>query len=194
MGFGGGRILKSTDGGMNWNLYYVTPFFPLGNGIQGIGFIDSLKGWTGGGFGISYESNDGGLTWDTIDICYGMNRVIKVNDTLLFASGRDIWKYNSMLTAIDPVVKSMPVVVKLNCYPNPADNHLTIEIVLNVKTHARVTLHDEIGKRIKLIENADKPKGVYTYKINTENFAKGIYYIVLKTHEDDQSVKVMVTH
>ncbi len=51
----GGRVLKSTDGGMSWNYLPVPPPAMGGNGIQGVGFIDSLNGWTGGGFTHSFE-------------------------------------------------------------------------------------------------------------------------------------------
>jgi hypothetical protein len=181
---------------MSWNIF-LTPLPAAGGALQGVGFIDSLHGWTGGfptSSSFSFETHDGGMTWDTINVCSGMNRVFKVSDTLVFASGNSIWKYTSSGTGISPVIPEMIPSTSVTCYPNPANNNLAVELVLNVKTHARLTLHDEIGKRIKLIDNSDKQKGVYRYNINTEDLAKGIYHVVLKTHEDDQTVKVVVTH
>jgi photosystem II stability/assembly factor-like uncharacterized protein len=188
------RILKSTDGGMTWNTHLI-PFVSSGNGIQGVGFIDSLKGWAGGGFGYSYESNDGGSTWDTIPICWGMNRVFKVNDTLLFAGGgSEIWKYNSTATGITPLVRKTPQSISLNCFPNPANKNLDIEVTLNRTTNVLVVLLDETGRRIKLIDNTDKSKGTYQYHLNTDKLSDGMYYVILKTHEDTQLVQVVVTH
>ena len=57
-----------------------------------------------------------------------------------------------------------------------------------------VILLDEAGRRIKVIDNTNKPKGVYKYQVDTRNLRQGIYYVILKTHEDDQAVKVVVTH
>lgn len=191
-----GRILKSTDGGMNWSIF-LTPLPAVGGGLQGVGFIDSLHGWIGGfptSSSFSFETHDGGMTWDTINVCPGMNRVFKVNDTLVFACGTNIWKYTSSGTGITPVIPEMIPNASIKCYPNPANNNLAVEMVLNVKTQARITIHDEIGRRIKLIDNFNKSKGVYRYSINTENLPRGIYHVILKTHEDDQTVKVMVTH
>ncbi|MEO6540876.1 MAG: YCF48-related protein, partial [Ferruginibacter sp.] len=78
------KILTSTDGGMSWAIQQVatTPY-----NIEGIGFINAQKGWTGGAAGFAFESNDGGMNWDTIHVCPFMNRVFRVNDTMLFASG-----------------------------------------------------------------------------------------------------------
>ncbi|HLG35595.1 MAG TPA: T9SS type A sorting domain-containing protein [Bacteroidia bacterium] len=185
------QILKSTDGGMNWNVQIVDTAY---HNIQGVGFIDSLKGWTGGGINISFASNDGGLTWDTMNICPAMNRVFKVNDTLLFATGWQIWKYSSASTGITPAVGEVPQYASLNCNPNPASKSLTMEVTLSKATHALIVLLDETGRRIKLIDNTDKPKGVYQYQLNTDKLSKGIYYVVLKTHEDQQTVKVVVSH
>ena len=192
-----GRILKSTDGGMSWNIFLTPLPAGAGSALQGVGFIDSLHGWIGGfptSSSFSFETGDGGMTWDTISVCPGMNRVFKVNDTLVFACGHDIWKYTSSGTGIVPVIREIIPSASIICYPNPANNKLTVEMVLNVKTRARITLHNEIGKRIKLIDNSDKSKGVYKYQIDTEKLSAGIYHVVLKTHEDDQAVKVRVIH
>jgi photosystem II stability/assembly factor-like uncharacterized protein len=187
----GSRILKSTDGGMTWHVQMVDSF---NNNIQGVGFIDSLKGWTGGGLAVSYETIDGGVTWDTSHICILMNRLFKVNDTLLFASGMEIWKYNSTTTGIASAVRENPHFALLDCYPNPANKNLTVDVTLEESTHALIIFLDNTGKRIKIIDSAQKPRGVYKYQLDTGSLEEGIYFVVLKTHEDQQAVKVIVSH
>jgi len=184
------QILKSTDGGMTWNIQTV---HPLNHNIQGIGFIDSLKGWTGG-WNNSFESNDGGVTWDSVNVCPGMNRVFKVNDSLLFASGFGIWKYSASSTGITPTVSQVPHYASLHCYPNPASKNLSIDVTLLKSTRALIILRDNNGKRIKVIDNSNKSKGVYQYQLNTDNLSDGIYYIVLRTHENGDTEKVVVRH
>src|SRR5436190_228006 len=100
------------------------------NGIQGVGFIDSLHGWTGGGFYHSFQTNDGGMTWDTIQTCKGLNRFFKVNDTLVFATGLGIWKHGTSPTGIAPAVARMIPHASINCYPNPANKNLSIDLTL----------------------------------------------------------------
>jgi len=78
-------IVRSVDGGMSWT--QLTVQIPSYN-IEGVGFIDSLHGWTGGGFVFSFETQDGGQTWDTIHVIDAFNRFFRVSDTVAFATGR----------------------------------------------------------------------------------------------------------
>ncbi|MFZ1264050.1 MAG: hypothetical protein WAT34_11140, partial [Chitinophagaceae bacterium] len=49
------KILKSYDGGMNWEVHQVSA---VPYNIEGLGFIDPMHGWTGGDMGKSFESKD----------------------------------------------------------------------------------------------------------------------------------------
>src|SRR6185436_16109485 len=84
------KVLRSTNGGLSWTKLFVsgTPF-----NIEGVGFIDPLHGWTGGD-SYSYETLNGGQTWTPIQVCPSMNRVLRLNDSTMIASGLKIWKYN----------------------------------------------------------------------------------------------------
>ena len=185
-------ILKSVDGGMSWTIHQVGT---SDLNLQGIGFIDSLKGWTGGGL-ISFESNDGGMTWDTAYICPGMNRIFRVNENLLFAAGGEIWKYGPPGTA--SIGENKPVqpntTIQLAGHPNPVNDQLTIQTALSKATHSLLILYDANGKELKVIDNTDKPKGEYTYNLHTADLPQGNYFIVLKTHEDKAIMKIVVNH
>ena len=182
------KILKSTDGGMTWTVYQVAT---AAYNIEGIGFIDDKKGWTGGDRGFSFQSNDGGATWDTIHVCPYMNRVFKVNDTLLFASGDRIYKYNT-----GGFLPSIPAsrYAWMNCSPNPVSNNLSIDISVSVPTRVLLMILDNTGRRVDIIANEDKPKGSYQYRFNTNRLPPGMYYVALKTHEDKVVTKIIVTH
>jgi photosystem II stability/assembly factor-like uncharacterized protein len=182
------RILKSLDGGMTWKEYEVaiTPY-----NIEGIGFIDPLHGWTGGGSGWSFESRDGGKTWDTTGVCPLMNRVFKVNDTMMFASGRRIWKYRGL--GIYPIIPDKRF-AWMKLHPNPVNDQLTINISIDVSTQVLVLLLDGLGRRVKVIDNTTRPKGSYHFYCNTSSLPPGIYYVVLKTHEDKKIEKIVVGH
>jgi photosystem II stability/assembly factor-like uncharacterized protein len=58
--FYGTEILKTTDGGLNWNVeqYREESVF-----LRGIYFLDTLKGFVGGVPGQFLMTTDGGLTW-----------------------------------------------------------------------------------------------------------------------------------
>jgi len=186
------NVLKSTDGGMTWNILDVVP---MKYNIEGIGFIDTLKGWTGGDRRISFETRDGGNTWDSIPVCPSMNRVIKVNDTMLFASGNRIWRYRQSIPTgiINNIERENIDYASIKSYPNPVRDNLNLEVTLNVSTRALIILFDSKGTQINTIDNADKYKGKYTYNVNTSGLPAGTYYIVLKIHEDKKVEKIIIT-
>lgn len=180
------KILRSVDGGMTWTILKVSP---NSYNIEGVGFIDPLHGWTGGGQRRSFETKDGGKTWDTINVCPFMNRLFKVNDTTIFATGNTIWKYKG--DGIYPPIPDKRF-AWMNCYPNPVRDVLTLEISTSVATHVMVSLFDEMGRLIKMIDNSEKDKGSYQYYVNTSGLSSGTYFVVLKTHEDKQVTKIIV--
>jgi photosystem II stability/assembly factor-like uncharacterized protein len=183
-------ILKSTDGGMNWTKYYVRD---LPYNIEGIGFIDSLKGLTGGGPSGSFESDDGGLTWKINSICPYMDRVFKVSDNVMFATGYQIWKYDKGKNGYAGSLTD-PQFIHLKCFPNPANEFFNIDFTLSRATRTVLTIYDADGRPVKYLINIDKPAGNYRYPVNTGNLAAGTYFVLLKTHEDKQVVKVFVSH
>ena len=186
------RIIKSTDGGMTWTDHQVTPICEY---VEGIGFMDSLKGWAGGWGSSSFESTDGGVTWKPAFICPWLNRFYKINDTLAFASGNAIWKYNSLMTGVKPLpAESITHYISMTCSPNPASESLAIDVTLSLSTRVVLTLLDSKGVRIKIIDNSDKPRGTFHYSFSTAHLPAGIYYLVLKSHEDKRAEKIVVSH
>jgi hypothetical protein len=175
---------------MSWTKYYVCDSF---YNIEGLGFIDPLKGFTGGGAGGSFESDDGGKTWNYISVCPYMDRVFRVSDSVMFATGFQIWKYEKGKNGNTGQIIN-PSIVNLYCYPNPVNNVLTINFALARSTRAVLNIYDAQGKLVKFIVNEDKPVGDYQYLIKTDNLPLGIYFVLLKTHEDKLGVKVLVSH
>jgi photosystem II stability/assembly factor-like uncharacterized protein len=55
----GGALFESADGGATWTQRDVP--FSLGDGLNGIFFLDSLHGWAWGN--ANYRTTDGGTTW-----------------------------------------------------------------------------------------------------------------------------------
>ncbi len=186
---GTSKILKSTDGGMTWTIKQV---LATNDNMEGVGFINPSKGWAGGG-NQTYESNDGGNTWSVINICQGMNRVFKVNDSLLFASGSSkIWKYSPSTLNLLKSKEADEKYIAVKCNPNPAKEKINVTINLFRNTHAQLILYNEQGQEIKLIDNNDKPVGEYKYTISTNEIPSGMYYLVLKTHEARVIEKIII--
>jgi photosystem II stability/assembly factor-like uncharacterized protein len=63
--FYGTYILKTTDGGANWD----TSMYPVSDTyIRTINFLDSLNGYMGGGPGVLLKTSNGGVNWLSCEI------------------------------------------------------------------------------------------------------------------------------
>ena len=182
------RILKSVDGGMTWKVYIVSP---TPYNIEGIGFIDPQHGWTGGGPNFSFESKDGGKTWAQVPVCPLMNRVFRVNDTMMLASGIRIWKYKG-----DGIYPSIPDTryAWMTIHPNPVNDVLTVNVSVANPTRVLVALYNASGQRVRVIENSDRNKGSYQFYLNVSDLQSGVYFVGLKTHDDKRVEKIMIRH
>ncbi len=180
--------LKSTDGGMTWQIMQILSRKYY---LEGIGFIDENKGWAGGDNNNSFETTDGGRTWKEISVCPFMNRVFRVNDTLVFATGDKIWKY-TRAPYIPPFQPGFEYAT-MNCHPNPVKGKLSIDVKLSVSTQLLLLLCDNLGKRIQVIHNAYTNKGDLTFPFETSGLPAGMYYVVLKTHEGKKVEKIIIT-
>ncbi|PWU10855.1 MAG: hypothetical protein C5B50_24585 [Verrucomicrobia bacterium] len=102
---------KTVDGGNSWVSNGI-PEVSVGlstNGfnfyLQGLGFISATEGWIGGASGLPSYGNgflhttDGGLTWTAAGFndTFFINRIRFLNSGLGFASGANLYVYNSPL-------------------------------------------------------------------------------------------------
>jgi len=95
-------ILKTTDGGLTWSRMEIENNFDL----EGVGFINENHGFAGG-YGITTETVNGGETWTALNISgaetepvadeHRVNRFKFFGDTLGYASGRTIYKYQKVV-------------------------------------------------------------------------------------------------
>jgi Uncharacterized protein related to plant photosystem II stability/assembly factor len=85
------NFLKTEDGGKSWK---EMEFAKQHYFTQGIGFMDDRVGWIGGSsvYG-TYETKDGGRTWDSVpQFGKGLNKFQFFGDTLGYAAGKLIYK------------------------------------------------------------------------------------------------------
>jgi len=96
-------IVKTSDGGLTWTRIPVVD--PQGNAnLEGVGFVDELRGWVGGWgdreFTGRYSSatEDGGATWrNANEIGKAINRFRFFGNpvTAGYASGESVYKYSA---------------------------------------------------------------------------------------------------
>ncbi|MEO8150482.1 MAG: YCF48-related protein [Bacteroidia bacterium] len=184
------QILKSTDGGDTWQLKMVTPIQNID--MEGVGFINDSVGWCGGWSNGMWETTDGGDNWTFLNFGSNLNRVFKVNDTLVYAGGYSIYKYTDTATGIsDP--SPMAYKHELKIKQNPVTDNSIIEFTLDVETFLILEIFDVQGKVIKQFAGGIFKKGIYEYPISAKDFVKGNYIVSLRTNEHFLSQKITFT-
>jgi len=88
-----GVVLKSTDGGRNWQALQVSDSTAtvVDWQLQGIEFINPTRGWVGQHGGPAFETTDGGQSWQPADpTLVNLNR-FAVTSEGLYATGDSIY-------------------------------------------------------------------------------------------------------
>ncbi len=178
-------FVKSTDGGNSWTAKPA----PRSNYLQGIGFMDTQRGWIGST--ELFETGDGGNSWTKLSNYPGnnaFNRFQKINATTAYFSSNFVYKLGSSVSVKSTVPQEHPK--WLSVYPNPAKGDIYYKLDLPHKTmygvkiyDARATLiHEEIGER---------EQG--THRFNTgKKLAPGVYYVYVMYNEFAEYEKVIV--
>ena len=81
-------------------------------------------------------------------------------------------------------------VASLNIYPNPTDNILNIEFESGIENDFSLYFIDVLGQKI-MIDRIKKFKGNYTYKLDLQRFAQGIYILELRSGSEIYNKKVI---
>lgn len=152
------KVLKTVDGGVTWQEYLV----PGNTDIQGVGFVDENLGWVGG-WELSSESTDGGLTWTTVED-WGtlLNRFVRFSPTLCYASGTTVYKWTCAPSAVREPSAPARSPLALRCQPNPFNASTIIAFEVPTASAVRVRIYDGLGKRVCDLLDTELPAGPHT--------------------------------
>lgn len=177
------RMAKSSDSGMTWKTEIVRNNYSY---IQTIGFMDTLKGWTGGNQTL-FETIDGGKNWYPVaGIVEGAsyNRFFKVNDTTAFLSGFRIYKYEKGASVGKNINKINNKTHSLMASPNPANKFINIDIKIENRTNCKLQLFSSTGQLIQSIYQGPIEKGRKHFSVSLEELPPQTFFLILKTNED----------
>ncbi len=185
--------LKTSDRGKTWSEH----FFIQDYDVEGIGFIDESTGWIGGWTGPTYQSTDSGKTWSEFSMSNRMinlNRIRRINDTLMYGAGTQIFKYHSpVITTVKDQSPAAPgtLVVQQN-YPNPFNPSTTITFTLPEFSTVRISVFNALGQRVEGIMDNPKPAGTYSMQWHpAASVPSGVYFYMIET-ERTAVVKSMI--
>jgi len=156
--FNGAKVLKTTDGGQTWEEIII----PGSRKLQGIGFVNEDVGWASG-YGTTFKTTDGGGTWEQVTELDGrMNRFRMVNDSLGYAIGKMVYKYEGSVATgkEEPPLPELAFRLDAN-FPNPFAASTTIAYTLRQNAHVRLAIYDLLGRHVATLVEARQGAGVH---------------------------------
>lgn len=180
-----GRMIKSTDNGLNWSSKNVPDV-----DVQAIGFVDENHGWIGGHNTGFYETIDGGDTWTNTTVGSNLNRILFINNELGYACGTTIYRMTNTL-AVNPFTEHPRTSLTVRVIPNPIKDKLNLEIDFLGNDNLLLGLYSETGQLItQLKKDLISSEGTKTYSFDFP-YPKGVYILNLHTNTGRQSIKIV---
>jgi photosystem II stability/assembly factor-like uncharacterized protein len=190
------NFAKTTNGGQTW---FEKNFTSFNYYVQGMGFANENLGWAGGNSTYTtYETTDGGETWQDAKFGNRVNRIRMLSDSVGYAMGRTIYKYiNRNPTSIIPDLlnKNLGYSLKQN-YPNPFNPSTIIEFSIpssaRINSLVLIKLYDVLGNEVKTIFDEVKEPGNYKVIFNASDLNSGVYFYKLSTEDFTATKKLML--
>ena len=92
--------------------------------------------------------------------------------------------------ACEMSVNELNFLNKLSIYPNPFSNTITIEFDLKQPEIVTITIYNHLGEKVETIKGR-KSVGQQKIEWNCTEISAGIYFCVLKTNEEIQTIKII---
>lgn len=185
--FGDTRMLRSSDAGQTWEMVRVSQAYSY---VQVIGFIDSLRGWTGGSQTL-HETSDGGETWSQMALGSTYNRFFKINEEVAYMTGRKVYRFQrSLVTGVGDPELHDPI-HSMTVSPNPTSGKTTVRVKFGNPTRVHVNLYNMTGNVLSKVYDGFAPAGEKEFEIDLTGRGEQLYLVIVKTNEGMISTKVL---
>ena len=170
-------VLKTTDRGVTWA---ELPYYSFSYNAQGVGFINDSVGFIGGTFNgsLNFATTDGGLTWTNFFLGSRINRFRFPSDSVGYASGRNIYKFDATPVGLDAALADQIVVHPI--YPNPVQERGVVVLELPTALPVESELYGLDGKLIWSRDEGTLGAGEHQIEVPTGTLATGSYFLMLK--------------
>lgn len=186
-GYQNSYILKSSDGGINWYVAYIT--------TEGVGEIE-VKGDVAYAIGYStgkiFKSTDRGNTWRTYNTISngGAYKIKFANENTGYIcgyGGKLIKTTNGGFDpiGIEPISAEIPSGFTLHQnYPNPFNPSTKIKFEIPKASLVRLTVYDILGRQVAELVNQNLNAGTFEYELSAAGggveLSSGIYFYKLE--------------
>ncbi len=204
------KILKTTDGGVNWTTITNTGISQAFNS-KGLFFLNADTGWIGskmvfmpisGDIGINLSTTNGGSTWTTSSFTGTENSdnawsifFVDANTGWFTSDGGEIGHTtNGSSTGVrDAAENQTPIDFSLQQnYPNPFNPTTVIGYQVAKAGIVRLNVYDVLGREVATLVNDVKPAGSYTATFNAANVPSGVYFYRLQSASFTDTKRLVV--
>lgn len=196
-------VIRTTDGGTSWEKTSKFPSDNTSSAGGSIAFADTLNGWIFGGgvidgglAGVIYRTIDGGKSWlrELVDHQRAWTNGVALDLEHIWAVTTigEVWRYG-LITAIDEPKQPFPTSFLLaQNYPNPFNPITKIDYYLPKRSEVVLTVHDILGKEVKVLVKAMQGPGRYQVEFDASGLASGTYFYKLKTKDFEESKQMQL--
>jgi len=145
---------------------------------------------TGNQWYLNFALIPGATNQDLSPIASGEYYVI-VSDPVSNCASESSNIITFLFTGINP----MPPLGRVEIYPNPFQDKVTISYDIPEPGSVNITLYDIFGKTLRLIEdNVKQDAGKHTLEMPAGNLMEGVYFIRIRTQAYSVTKKILLTH
>ena len=150
-------------------------------------FVNEQTGFTLD-WGRIFKTSNGGVNWNIIKTCNYNSPTISyfVNPLTGWIIGDKGTIIKTTTGGESPVLPPLPLIIPIKFvlyqnYPNPFNPVTLIKFDLPEAANVKLTIYDNIGRRVAVIVDAQLQPDYYEYTWDGRNFASGVYFYQLKT-------------
>jgi hypothetical protein len=209
-----GRIIKSMDGGQNWETVLFGTDYPYFFGLA-ISPSEPLLIYAAGSINtnepqnlVLYISRNGGNDWETVvneDLSHGgvgdllLDRKDNFDEIFIATSRRDattsegvyIFRYD--ITGGIEKGNIIPYETSLSQnYPNPFNSSSIISYTISNPDFVRLKVYDSLGREIQTLVDEFQNAGSYSIHFDAGNLASGVYFYMLHAGSANMETKKML--
>ncbi|MCH7534420.1 MAG: hypothetical protein IH948_01490 [Bacteroidetes bacterium] len=162
--------LYTSDGGVTWT---ERVYRSEGNQYEGlgIGFFSEQVGWCAGD-DVTYETTDGGVTFNPISIDPDykdvINRFYRASDSVMYAIGSRVYKYTDLTIGARTVPYVDNSLCKISCNPNPISGPAQITYTVPEDGDVFMAVTSIGGRAVEVLVDKKQKAGTYTIPYNPD--------------------------
>jgi photosystem II stability/assembly factor-like uncharacterized protein len=166
-------VLKSTDGGLNWNRIDINSSLE----IYAVDFANTQTGFAVGRSGRVYETYDGGNSWtETIPNNSTLRKVSFTSESTGFVVGDNgtvrVFSLDELLNVNRQELEGLAI----HHFPNPFAREIIIELNMTQAGPVDLFIYNFFGQLVYRQKEPFLPSGKNQFKWKPENEASGMYY------------------